>query len=140
MGSTGDNSGLGMLLALLMITLLVLVYFAPTWLALLGHKRSKLAIGVLNLILGWSVIGWIIALVWAITKDAPLATSAMGGSVPVAPPAKVGLLTLMAASDPGAPPRPVAPSGADWTVCGACRTANAPTARFCSSCGVAIAR
>jgi len=28
-----------------------------------------MAIGALNLFLGWSLIGWVAALVWALTKD-----------------------------------------------------------------------
>lgn len=31
-----------------------------------GHKQTT-AIGALNLLLGWTVLGWIIALVWAFT-------------------------------------------------------------------------
>lgn len=32
-------------------------------------KRNAGAIFVLNLLLGWTVIGWIVALVWALTVD-----------------------------------------------------------------------
>ena len=42
-------------------------YFFPT---LIGRKKKTLtAIIVLNLLTGWTVIGWIVALVWATTKD-----------------------------------------------------------------------
>lgn len=43
------------------------VYFLPSVLA--WGKRNETAIFMLNLLLGWSVIGWVIALVWALTKD-----------------------------------------------------------------------
>ena len=44
------------------------LYFLPT---LLGwKKRNSGAIFALNLLLGWTVIGWIVALVWALTVDA----------------------------------------------------------------------
>ena len=41
-------------------------YFLP---AIIGrnHKQST-AIFMLNLLLGWTVIGWIGALIWALTK------------------------------------------------------------------------
>jgi len=48
-----------------------LVYFAPTIVALARHKRNTLSIFLLNLFLGWTLIGWIVALVWASTVDVP---------------------------------------------------------------------
>ena len=43
------------------------VYFLPSFVG--RHKRNAQAIAVLNLLLGWTIIGWIIALVWACTLD-----------------------------------------------------------------------
>ena len=48
------------------------LYFLPTIIAALKSKRDTVAILLLNLFLGWSVIGWIVALVWAAKNDAPL--------------------------------------------------------------------
>lgn len=45
------------------------MYFLPTVIALLREKRDKLSIFLLNFFLGWSVIGWVIALVWALKTD-----------------------------------------------------------------------
>jgi len=43
------------------------IYFFP---AIQGRrKRNSQAIFILNLFLGWTVIGWVVALVWAVTKD-----------------------------------------------------------------------
>lgn len=47
------------------------MYFLPTIIALIKSKRDAVAILLLNLFLGWSVIGWIIALVWAAKQDVP---------------------------------------------------------------------
>lgn len=48
--------------------LLVLgLYFFPTIVAA-WRQHQTLAIGVLNLITGWTIIGWIVALVWACTE------------------------------------------------------------------------
>lgn len=44
------------------------VYFFPTWVA---RKRKNLAaIFVTNLLFGWSLIGWGIALIWAFKREA----------------------------------------------------------------------
>ena len=48
-----------------------LMYFLPSVIALARSKRDLLAIFLLNLFLGWSVIGWIVALVWAAKSDVP---------------------------------------------------------------------
>ena len=50
-----------------------LMYFLPSILALARNKRDTLSIFLLNLFLGWSVIGWVIALVWALKVDVPYA-------------------------------------------------------------------
>lgn len=43
------------------------IYFLPS---VVGRKKANSgAIFVLNLLLGWTLIGWIIALVWACTVD-----------------------------------------------------------------------
>jgi uncharacterized membrane protein YqaE (UPF0057 family) len=45
----------------------VLSYFLPN---IVGHHKSNAtAIFVLNLFLGWTFLGWVLALVWACTKD-----------------------------------------------------------------------
>ena len=50
--------------------LCVALYFLPS---ILGRtKRNFTAIFILNLLLGWTFIGWIVALVWALTADAPV--------------------------------------------------------------------
>jgi len=47
------------------------MYFLPSLIALARSKRDLLAIFLLNFFLGWSVIGWIVALVWAAKSDVP---------------------------------------------------------------------
>ena len=48
-----------------------LMYFLPSIIALARGKRDLLAIFLLNLFLGWSVIGWVVALVWSLKHDVP---------------------------------------------------------------------
>jgi len=49
-----------------------LFYFLPSILAFARNKRDTGAILVLNILLGWTVIGWVIALVWALKHDVPM--------------------------------------------------------------------
>jgi hypothetical protein len=43
-------------------------YFAPLWIALLRRHPDSRAIAGLNLLLGWTVIGWLLAMVWALSR------------------------------------------------------------------------
>lgn len=45
------------------------IYFLPTIIAFNRGTRNGGAIFALNLLLGWTFIGWGIALVWALTVD-----------------------------------------------------------------------
>lgn len=45
------------------------VYFLPTIAAYNREKVNTQAIFVLNLFLGWTLLGWVIALVWAVTEE-----------------------------------------------------------------------
>jgi hypothetical protein len=49
---------------------LCIIYFAPSLVAHERDHRDKGAIFVLNIFLGWTLVGWVIALVWAMTKRA----------------------------------------------------------------------
>jgi membrane protease YdiL (CAAX protease family) len=42
------------------------IYMLPTLVGL--HRRNALAIFILNLFLGWTVIGWVAALIWSVLK------------------------------------------------------------------------
>jgi len=49
------------------IGIMFLSYFLPS---IVGRKKKNAnAICVLNIFLGWTFIGWIVALVWALMKD-----------------------------------------------------------------------
>ena len=98
-----------------MILMGAAIYFLPTIAALARGKRNAGAIFALNLLLGWTLAGWIIALVWALTRDpAPTALSAGCSGAP--------LYT-------GSPRVLAAGSG------GQVYTASQVSARYCSSCG-----
>jgi hypothetical protein len=48
------------------------MYFLPSIIALARNKRDTTAILLLNLFLGWTVIVWVVALVWAAKTDVPM--------------------------------------------------------------------
>lgn len=52
---------------LLLLLALLSLYFLPTGVAMQRHHHQTLAIGILNLFLGWTGLGWIGALVWSAT-------------------------------------------------------------------------
>lgn len=62
-------------------------YFAPTWIG--RYKRSFWSIFALNFLLGWTVIGWLVALLWSVTADKPLFVRSRG-FVPEQPPEVYG--------------------------------------------------
>ena len=45
------------------------VYFLPIIVAVARKKQKMLGTVLLNIFLGWTFIGWIIALVWAFSAD-----------------------------------------------------------------------
>jgi hypothetical protein len=46
----------------------LVIYFLPTIIAFARRHRNTLAIFLVNCFLGWTFIGWVIALVWAVIK------------------------------------------------------------------------
>jgi hypothetical protein len=53
----------------LVIILSIALYFLPSMIAIGKQKNNAVAIIVLNIFFGWSVIGWFIALVWSLCND-----------------------------------------------------------------------
>lgn len=43
------------------------LYLFPTIIACLRSHHNTLPIAILNLLLGWTFVGWVIALVWSCT-------------------------------------------------------------------------
>lgn len=58
-----------MLESLAFVFLAFCFYFAPALVAAARQRSNKNAIFVLNLFLGWTVLGWIIALIWSVMED-----------------------------------------------------------------------
>lgn len=49
------------------VIITILLYFLPTIVAF--RKKNLAAIFVLNLLLGWTFLGWVVALIWAMTAE-----------------------------------------------------------------------
>ena len=93
-------------MALFLLIISVFMYFIP---AIVGrNKRNLAAIFWLNFLLGWTVAGWIVSLIWALTKDAT--------------PAQVIVN------------QPTQPS----VLCSDCGKYSPPSAKFCAICGATI--
>ena len=52
---------------------LVVIYFVPTFVAM-ARQHHAVSVFLTNLFLGWTVIGWIVALVLALTRRRELQT------------------------------------------------------------------
>ena len=51
------------------VVFFLLIYFIPVFIVWIrGHER-KVAITILTVLLGWTIIGWVIALNWSLTFD-----------------------------------------------------------------------
>lgn len=57
-------------LALGVLGLCLPIYFLPSLIA--RRKRNALGIFILNFVAGWTVIGWVAALIWSLDDSMPL--------------------------------------------------------------------
>ena len=64
----------GMLGGTVNILVLMFLYLVPTLIAAARHRQNRIAICNLNLLLGWTLIGWIVAIVWSLSRDAAIVT------------------------------------------------------------------
>jgi len=82
---------------------LILIYFLPS---IIGHNKHNAAgIFLVNLFLGWTFIGWVVALFWACTAET--------------------CMPMMVVAGPALPAH----------FCSFCGRSGIPGARFCSACG-----
>lgn len=96
-----------------LVILLIIVfipYFLPTIIAIGRRKANVMAIALVNVFFGWTIIGWFVALVWAASRQ-------VVDQQPVAAPAVVG---------------------ASPALCAQCGKYNAPGLKFCGHCGAAL--
>lgn len=59
----------GLFLLIALFTVAIAIYVLPTVVAKMNNRPNFKSIFLLNLLLGWSLIGWGVALIWAARKD-----------------------------------------------------------------------
>lgn len=64
------HSPVEIVFGLVLAVLAVVVYFAPAIIADRNNHPHKDAITLVNLVIGWTLIGWVVAAAWASTKKA----------------------------------------------------------------------
>ena len=71
----------------ILIGLSLAAYFTPAIVAMMRSHRQTLAIVLLNVFLGWTIVGWVVALVWAAANPpAPVVIYQPGQAPPAAQP------------------------------------------------------
>lgn len=56
----------------LVLLLSLFIYFLPTVIANRNDHHNTTGIFLVNLLLGWTLIGWVAALVWSVSKPRPV--------------------------------------------------------------------
>src|SRR5271170_4047160 len=75
----------GMFVITVLCVLGFALYFLPSFIG--WNKRNSGAIIALNILLGWTFIGWVVALVWSLTADKPTVVLVQSPPQQVLPPA-----------------------------------------------------
>ena len=55
--------------ALISMTIVGVIYFIPSLVAHENNHKNTTPIVILNIFLGWTFIGWVIALIWACMEE-----------------------------------------------------------------------
>jgi len=45
------------------------IYLLPSALAVARRHRNRSALFLFNLLAGWTIVGWVICLIWAVIRD-----------------------------------------------------------------------
>jgi hypothetical protein len=56
-------------MTVIIIAFWIFAYMAPTVVAGVRRHNNASAIGALNILLGWTFLGWIAAMIWAMTSN-----------------------------------------------------------------------
>lgn len=51
------------------VLIIVLLYFLPTMIAFFRGHSQRVSICLVNVVLGWTFLGWFVSLVWAASTD-----------------------------------------------------------------------
>lgn len=71
MGQFADLNAFGTFIAFSFFITAPALYVLPTYEAWKNGHANLTAIALVNILLGWSVVGWVVAVVWAFKKSEP---------------------------------------------------------------------
>ncbi|MBF5094709.1 superinfection immunity protein [Azospirillum sp. INR13] len=57
--------------AILGFGIALVLYLIPTWIAAARNHSSAAGVFVINLFLGWTFLGWVVALAWSVSGQHP---------------------------------------------------------------------
>lgn len=60
---------MGMFILILLFIVGFVIYFLPSIIAAQSKKTNANAVCILNIFLGWTLVGWVVALIWASTGE-----------------------------------------------------------------------
>jgi hypothetical protein len=52
-----------------LLSMLFIMYWLPTIIAIARQTHSALGVFLVNFLLGWTVLGWVLALIWSLAAD-----------------------------------------------------------------------
>lgn len=52
----------------IVLTVLLAIYFLPTIIAVCQSHRNMVSIAVVNFFLGWTMVGWVVAVAWSLSN------------------------------------------------------------------------
>lgn len=61
------------LIAVIKFFAVLFLYLGPILIATSRHHHNALPIAIINIVFGWTILGWFIALIWACTSPPPVA-------------------------------------------------------------------
>ena len=65
------NALIGLGAITILVALAISAYLLPTIIAVLRHAPDLAAVVLINVLLGWSFIGWLIAMIMAVRRTVP---------------------------------------------------------------------
>lgn len=72
MTGISPRNAIGEVIAISLFLTVPYLYFLPTIEANLRDKPNTQSIALVNILLGWTLVGWLVSLVWAIKEDSPV--------------------------------------------------------------------
>ena len=67
--ATGTGNAGGYAIFNIVVFLVLLVYFSPSFVAFQKDHSKSMKIFLVNLFLGWTILPWIVCVIWANSRD-----------------------------------------------------------------------